>query len=52
MALTVQEVEMLAGLLARAGINQYEAIWANAIMDRLRTEAAKGELEGKKDDTD
>lgn len=43
--ITVQEVEMLAGLLQRAGVTQIEAAWANSIMDRLRAEVAKAEME-------
>jgi hypothetical protein len=39
MMLTMQEIELLAGLLSRAGVTQIEAIWANSIMDRLRTAA-------------
>jgi len=35
--LTIQEVEMLGSLLARAGVNPFEAAWANAVLDRLRT---------------
>lgn len=37
--LTIQEVEMLANLLARCGINQYEAMWANTILEKLRADA-------------
>lgn len=33
---TLQEIELLAGLLARAGVTQIEAIWANMILERLR----------------
>ena len=47
--ITLQEIELLAGLLKRAGVNQYEAIWANGIMDRLRAEAAKAELKKQED---
>ena len=50
--ITVQEVELLAALLQRAGVNPYEASWANAIMDKLRAWAAKAELEQKKEETD
>ena len=38
--LTLEEVEMLAGLLARAGVNAYEAAWANTILDKLRVLAS------------
>jgi len=34
--LTREEVEMLASLLTRAGVNVYEAAWANMVMDKLR----------------
>ena len=34
--LTREEVEMLASLLTRAGVNVYEAAWANGVMDKLR----------------
>jgi len=47
--ITIQEVEMLAVLLQRAGVNAYEMIWANAILDRLRAEAARTTLEPKED---
>lgn len=30
---------MLAGLLARAGVTQPEAAWANGLLDRLRAAA-------------
>lgn len=42
--ITRDEVELLAALLARAGVNQYEAAWANAIMNRLRALAAAQEI--------
>lgn len=35
--LTLQEVELLGALLSRAGVNPYEALWANSVLDRLRT---------------
>ena len=38
---TLSEIEMLAALLARAGVNAYEAAWANNLMDRLRAQAQK-----------
>jgi len=40
--LTVQEVELLASLVMRAGVNPIEALWANATLDRLRAAAALG----------
>ena len=46
--ITLREVEMLASLLQRAGVNQIEASWANIVMDRLRAAAAAFELEQKK----
>jgi hypothetical protein len=52
--LTIQEIEMLAGLLQRAGVNVYEMTWANSILERLRAIAleqqAKIAREQKKDD--
>lgn len=47
--LTAQEVEMLANLLSRAGVNKFEVIWANGVMDRLRAlaEANKEEPENE-----
>jgi hypothetical protein len=54
--LTIQEIEMLAGLLQRAGVNVYEMTWANSILERLRAIAleqqAKIAREQKKDDQD
>lgn len=41
--ITLQEVELLASLLARAGVSQYEAIWANAFLERLRQMAREAE---------
>ena len=38
--LTREEVEMLASLLTRAGVNVYEAAWANGVMDKLRVMAS------------
>lgn len=38
--LTREEVEMLANLLTRAGVNAYEAAWANAMLEKLRVLAA------------
>ena len=46
--ITVADVELLAALLQRAGVNPYEAFWANAKMDKLRAEAARAELEAQK----
>ena len=34
--LSTQEVEMLAELLSRAGVNKFEVIWANQALARLR----------------
>lgn len=33
---TIVEIELLAGLLARAGVTQIEAIWCNTVLERLR----------------
>jgi len=41
--LTIQEIEMLAVLLARAGVNQFEAAWANSVLDRMRALAVEPE---------
>lgn len=48
--LSLQEVEMLAGLLARAGTNVYEAAWANEMLDRLRLLAESALATGGDDD--
>lgn len=43
--LTLQDVELLAGLLSRAPVTPVEAVWANMVLDRLRAlaiEAHKG----------
>jgi len=54
--ITSQEIEMLAGLLQRAGVNVYEMMWANSILEKLRVSAleqqTKAALEQKKDDQD
>jgi len=47
--ITLQEVEMLAALLQRAGVNRYEAIWANTTMNKLRAIAAEAEAEAKQE---
>ena len=47
--ITVQDIELLAALLQRAGVNPYEAAWANGIMDEIRAMVAKAELERKKE---
>jgi len=39
--ITLQEIELLASLLARAGINPVEAAWANAFLNKLRGIAAE-----------
>jgi len=33
---TLQEIELLASLLARAGVNQIEAMFANNVLNKLR----------------
>ena len=50
--LTREEVEMLAALLTRAGVNVYEAAWANAVMDKLRVLASLDAQAKEKQDTD
>lgn len=54
--ITAQDVELLAALLQRAGVNPYEAIWANEIIDELRAIVTKQQaevaLEQKKDAQD
>jgi len=49
--LTREEVEMLASLLTRAGVNVYEAAWANGVMDKLRVLASLDE-QAKKQEKD
>ena len=44
--ITKQEVEMLASLLQRAGVNPYEAAWVNAVLDKLRQMASETNEEG------
>ena len=36
---TLQEIEMLAGLVSRTGVTQIEAMFANNLLDRLRAVA-------------
>ena len=43
---------MLASLLTRAGVNAYEAAWANGVMDRLRVLAAAQAKAQKKQEKD
>ena len=50
--LTGEEVELLATLLARAGVNAYEAAWANTILDKLRVLAAAQAKAQKKQEED
>lgn len=47
--LTLQEVEMLATLLQRAGVTPYEVIWVNGVLARLR-QAATLNTGGNDDD--
>ena len=42
---------MLASLLTRAGVNVYEAAWANGVMDKLRVLASLDE-QAKKQEKD
>ena len=48
--LTCEEVELLAGLLARAGVNAYEAAWANVVLEKLRVLASL-DAQKKQEDT-
>ena len=50
--LTGEEVELLATLLARTGVNAYEAAWANTILDKLRVLAAAQAKAQKKQEKD
>ena len=36
---TLQEIEMLAGLLSRAGVTPIEVLFANNLLERLRAAA-------------
>lgn len=45
--ITPAEVEMLAALLARAGVTPIEAAWANGMLNKLRA-LAKATERGKK----
>ena len=47
--LTREEVEMLANLLARAGVNAYEAAWANVVLDKLRVLASLEQAKKQED---
>ena len=47
--LTREEVEMLASLLTRAGVNAYEAAWANGVMDKLRVLAGPADAQKKQE---
>lgn len=38
--ITREEVELLATLLARAGVTQIEALWANNVLNQLRVLAS------------
>ena len=46
---TLSEIEMLAALLTRAGVNAYEAAWANNLMDRLRVLAGPADAQKKQE---
>lgn len=48
--LTRDEVEMLAALLTRAGVNAYEAAWANVVLEKLRVLASL-DAQKKQEDT-
>lgn len=47
MEVTLEEVELLANLLTRAGVNPYEAQWANNVMNKMRAIAAGAALSSK-----
>ena len=47
--ITLHEVELLAALLARAGVTEIEAMWANVVLGKLRKLAI--EAQEKKDDS-
>ena len=49
--LTREEVEMLASLLQRTGVNVYEALWANAMLDKLRVLAGLDAQKKQEKDT-
>jgi len=49
--LTREEVEMLAALLARAGVNNYEAAWANVVLEKLRVLASLDAQKKQEKDT-
>lgn len=44
---SIQEIELLAGILQRAGVSQIEAIWLNDVLNRLRVEALERAAEAK-----
>lgn len=46
---TLQEIEILATLLQRAGVTQIEAYAANIILERLRAWAATEEMEQREE---
>lgn len=50
--ITMEELELLFSLLARAGCNQIEARWANQIMNKLRMTVTKAQLKEKTEDGD
>jgi len=43
MKLTLQEVELLATLLQRAGVTPIEAMWANMVLNKIRQLVVEGE---------
>jgi len=48
--ITMQELELFAQLLARVGVNPYEAAWANGFLDRLRSMIVAREAEATTSD--
>lgn len=47
--ITLQEVEMLASLLARAGVTEIEAVWANTTLGKLRKLALEAQEQKEKE---
>lgn len=47
MKLTPHEIDLLAMLLARAGVTEIEALWANALLNKLRAIASEDKNEAE-----
>ena len=43
-SLSLNEIELLATILQRAGVNQVEAAWVNGLLNKLRLIAAQADL--------